>query len=89
MHVDCIGGAACPPYRQVRVPAVLMHSSGIRSEGFLRAPIGLLVAIIVAVSTILTAALLTIGVAFVALLACRTVYPVADRLDPPAEEPTP
>jgi hypothetical protein len=50
--------------------------------------LGLLVAIIVAVSTILTAALLTIGVAFVALLACRTVYPVADRLDPPAEEPT-
>ena len=33
------------------------------------------------VSTILTAALLTISVAFIALVACRVVYPTADRLE--------
>ena len=32
------------------------------------------------VSTILTAALLTVSVAFIALVACRVVYPTADRL---------
>jgi hypothetical protein len=39
------------------------------------------VALATVVSTILTAALLTISVAFIALVACRVVYPTADRLD--------
>jgi hypothetical protein len=43
--------------------------------------LGALTAIVLIVSTILTAALLTISVAFVALVACRTVYPVADRVE--------
>ena len=43
--------------------------------------LGLLVAVIVVVSTILTAALLTISVAFVALIASHAVYPLADQLD--------
>ena len=43
--------------------------------------VGALTAIVLVVSTILTAALLTLSVAFVALVACRTVYPVADRVE--------
>jgi hypothetical protein len=39
-------------------------------------------ALIVAVSVVLTAAILTISVAFVGLVLCRSVYPVADALDP-------
>ena len=39
------------------------------------------VALATVLSTILTAALLTVSVAFIALLACRVVYPSADRLD--------
>jgi uncharacterized membrane protein YesL len=44
--------------------------------------LGILVALVTVVSTILTAAILTVSVSFIALLACRTVYPVADRLQP-------
>lgn len=43
--------------------------------------LGLLVAVIVLVSTIMTAAVLTIGVAFVAVLASNAVYPIADRIE--------
>jgi hypothetical protein len=43
--------------------------------------LAIVVAITTAISTILTAALLTISVAFVALVACRIVYPMADRLE--------
>jgi hypothetical protein len=43
--------------------------------------LGLVVALIVVVSTILTAAILTVSVAFVAVVACRSVYPAADRLE--------
>ena len=35
---------------------------------------------------VLAAALLTVGVAFVALVACRSVYPAADRLEQPDGE---
>jgi hypothetical protein len=42
--------------------------------------LGVAVAVIVIVSTVLTAAILTVSVSFVALLACRMAYPVADRL---------
>lgn len=37
--------------------------------------------VVVLVSIVLTAAILTVAVAFVALLACRTVYPIVDRLE--------
>jgi hypothetical protein len=50
--------------------------------------LGALAAIVVVVSTILTAAVLTISVSFVALVACRRVYPVADRLEPKLTRPT-
>jgi hypothetical protein len=43
--------------------------------------LGLVVALIVLVSVVLTAAILTVSISFVALIACRAVYPVADRLD--------
>lgn len=40
------------------------------------------VAVTTVISTVLTAALLTVSVSFIALVACRVVYPAADRLDP-------
>jgi hypothetical protein len=43
--------------------------------------LGLMVAVLVVVSIVLTAAILTVSVAFVALVACRSVYPAADRLE--------
>ena len=43
--------------------------------------LGILVAIITLVSTILLAALLTISVSFIALVACRYVYPTADAFE--------
>jgi hypothetical protein len=46
------------------------------------AGLGLAMAVVTAVSFVLTAAILTISVAFVALVACRSVYPAADRLEP-------
>ena len=46
------------------------------------AALGLAMAVVTAVSFVLTAAILTISVAFVALVACRSVYPAADRLEP-------
>jgi uncharacterized membrane protein YesL len=39
------------------------------------------VAVSAAISTVLTAALLTVSVSFIALVACRVVYPAADRLE--------
>jgi hypothetical protein len=39
-------------------------------------------AVVTAISFVLTAAILTISVSFVALAACRSVYPAADRLEP-------
>ncbi len=46
------------------------------------AGLGLAMAVVTAVSFVLTAAILTISVSFVALVACRSVYPAADRLEP-------
>jgi uncharacterized membrane protein YesL len=43
--------------------------------------LGIVVASIAVVSTILLAALLTISVSFIALVACHYVYPAADRLE--------
>ena len=53
------------------------------------ATLGLAAAIIAAVSIVLTAAILTVSVAFIALIACRTVYGVADRLEPDLERDIP
>jgi len=46
------------------------------------AALGLAMTVVSVVSTVLTAAILTISVSFVALVACRSVYPAADRLAP-------
>ena len=46
------------------------------------ATLGLVAAIITVVSVVLTAAILTVSVSFIALIACRTVYDVADRFEP-------
>jgi hypothetical protein len=43
--------------------------------------LAIFVALTTIVSTILTAAVLTASIAFIALVACRVVYPTADRLD--------
>jgi hypothetical protein len=51
--------------------------------------LGLLVAAVVVVSLVLTVAILTVSISFVALIACRAVYPVADRLDPELEQSRP
>jgi hypothetical protein len=44
--------------------------------------LGMAVALVVAVSVVLAAAILTVSLSFVALLLCRSVYPLADPLDP-------
>jgi hypothetical protein len=44
------------------------------------AALAIAVAVITAVSAVLMAALLTISVAYIALVACRVVYPAADQL---------
>jgi hypothetical protein len=51
--------------------------------------VGILVALLVVVSLVLTVAILTVSISFVALIACRAVYPVADRLDPELESSRP
>jgi hypothetical protein len=48
------------------------------------ARLGCAVALVVAVSSVLAAAILTVSLSFVALLLCRSVYPLADSLDPAA-----
>lgn len=46
------------------------------------ARLGLLAAVVLAVSVVLAAAILTVSLSFVALLLCRSVYPLADSFDP-------
>ena len=43
--------------------------------------LGLAAAVIGVVSTVLTVAILTVSVSFIALVACRIVYPAADRFE--------
>ena len=50
------------------------------------AALAVVVALVSVVSIVLTPAILTVSVSFVAPLACRTVYPAADRLQPPLHE---
>lgn len=65
------------PFREVvRLAALLAIAFPIRF-----AALSLLVVLILAISTIAFVALLTIGIAFVALVACRYVLPAADRLE--------
>ena len=46
------------------------------------ARLGIAVTLVVAVSAVLAAAILTVSLSFVALLLCRSVYPLADSFDP-------
>lgn len=69
--------AATPLGTRIRLAGALLLVDPIRFGG-----LGVVVAIVTIVSTVLTAAILTVSVSFVALLACRAVYPVADRLQP-------
>ncbi len=45
------------------------------------AALGVVIALIAVISAVLLAALLTISVSFIALVACRYVYPMADRFE--------
>ena len=65
---------------RLRTAALVIVAVPTRSAG-----LGILVGILAAISTVLVVALLSVGVAFIALVACRAVYPIADRLDPLAE----
>jgi len=69
--------SAMPLSERLRLAGSLLLAHPVRFAG-----LGLAMAVVVAVSFVLTAAILTISVAFVALVACRSVYPAADRLDP-------
>lgn len=68
--------AAMPVRDRLRLAVRLMLVDPLRFGA-----LGLVVALVVAASTVLTAAILTISVAFVALVACRSVYAAADRLE--------
>jgi uncharacterized membrane protein YesL len=65
-----------PPSERLRLAGALLLAYPVRLGG-----LGAVVAVFVVVSAILAAVLLTVGVAFVALVACRYVYPAADRLE--------
>lgn len=52
------------------------------------AALGAVIALIAVVSAVLLAALLTISVSFIALVACRYVYPTADRLEARHDAPS-
>jgi hypothetical protein len=69
--------AATPLGERLRLAGALLLAHPLRFAG-----LGLAMALVTAVSIVLTAAILTVSVAFVALVACRSVYPAADRLEP-------
>jgi hypothetical protein len=62
--------------RRLRLVGLLLVAYPIRF-----AVLGVAIALIAAVSALLLAALLTVSVSFIALVACRHVYPSADRLE--------
>ena len=68
--------AATPLGDSLRLAGGLLLAHPLRFAG-----LGLALAVVTAVSIVLTAAILTASVAFVALVACRSVYPAADRLE--------
>jgi uncharacterized membrane protein YesL len=61
---------------RLRLAGTLLVAHPLRFAG-----LGLAGALVTIVSIVLTAAILTISVSFVALVACRSVYPAADRLE--------
>ena len=65
-----------PPRERAALTVTLLLVDPVRFGG-----LGLLVALLLVASLVLTVAILTVSISFVALIACRTVYPVADRLD--------
>jgi hypothetical protein len=69
--------AASPLGESLRLTVRLLLARPLRFAG-----LGLAMAVATAISIVLTAAILTVSVAFVALVACRSVYPAADRLEP-------
>jgi len=68
---------AVPLGESLRLAGGLLLAHPLRFAG-----LGLAMAVVTAISIALTAAILTISVAFVALVACRSVYPAADRFEP-------
>ena len=62
---------------RLRLAGTLIVAHPLRFAG-----LGLAMAVVTIVSVVLTAAILTISVSFMALVACRSVYPPADRLEP-------
>jgi len=68
--------AGRPVAERLRLAGTLVLAHPARFAG-----LGALVAVIAVVSAILTMALLTISLSFIALVACRHVYPVADGLE--------
>ena len=66
-----------PVVAKLRIAGALLLTAPARI-----AALAVAIAVTTVISTILTAALLTVSVAFVALLACRVVLPAADRLEP-------
>ena len=69
--------AATPFGENLRLAGGLLLAHPQRFAG-----LGLAMVVVTAISIVLTAAILTISVAFVALVACRSVYPAADRFEP-------
>lgn len=68
--------AAEPPLRRSRLAGLLVLAHPVRLGA-----LGVVIAAILVASTIAFAALVTISVAYCALVACRYVLPAADRLD--------
>jgi uncharacterized membrane protein YesL len=69
--------AATPLGENLRLTGGLLLAHPLRFAG-----LGIAMAVVTAVSVALTAAILTVSVAFIALVACRSVYPAADGLEP-------
>jgi hypothetical protein len=69
--------AEMPLGERLRLAGGLLLAHPLRFAG-----LGLAMAVTTAISIVLTAAILTISVSFVALVACRSVFPAADRLQP-------
>jgi hypothetical protein len=69
--------AATPLDELLRLAGGLLLAHPLRFAG-----LGFTMALVTTLSIALTAAILTVSVAFVALVACRSVYPAADRLEP-------
>lgn len=68
--------AGQPARRRLRTAGLVLLAFPMRS-----ATLGVMVGVVAALSTVLVVALLSVGVAVIALLACRGVYPLADRVE--------